>query len=85
MWDVREAYKSLLIDFDELTNEEIREKRDDISMAVGRINKKYPGTDAKSFAMAQKNMPNYIFLDLDKILKSFDFVLDFRKSWIRYR
>ena len=61
LWDVREAYKSLLCDFEELSNEEIRAKRDQITQRVSQINKKYPGTDNEAFNKAQKNIKNYMF------------------------
>lgn len=61
LWDVREAYKDLFTDYDDLTNEQIRQRRDEITKNVSRINKKYPGTDEKSFAKAQKTIKNYIF------------------------
>ena len=61
LWDVREAYKSLLCDFEELSNEEIRTKRDQITQKVSQINKKYPGTDNEAFTKAQEKIKNYIF------------------------
>jgi hypothetical protein len=61
LWDVREAYKSLLCDFEELSNEEIRAKREQITLKVSQINKKYPGTDNEAFAKAQENIKNYMF------------------------
>jgi len=61
LWDVREAYKALITDYHELTNEEIRAKRDYVTRVVSKINKEYPGTDSKAFAKAQKNMKNYMF------------------------
>ena len=61
LWDVREAYKAIITDYEDLTNEEIRSKRDDLTQAVSRINKKYPGTDKRSFAEAQKSIGNYMF------------------------
>ena len=61
LWDVREAYRSLLTDYGELTNDEIRAKRDEIAQMVSRINKKYPGTDSKAFTEAQKNIQSYMF------------------------
>ena len=63
LWDVREAYKALLVDFDALTDEEIRTKRDTLIAEIGRINKAYPGTDEKSFAKAQKEIGKYTFED----------------------
>ena len=63
LWEIREAYKSLLIDFDDLEVEEIRTRRDKLTKAISRINKEYPGTDEKSFAQAQRDMPKYTFED----------------------
>ena len=63
LWDVREAYKSLLVDFDALTDEEIRSKRDTLIAEISRINKAYPGTDEKSFAKVQKEIRKYAFED----------------------
>ncbi len=63
LWDVREAYKAILTDYDDMTNEEIRSRRDELTQTVSRINKKYPGTDKKSFAEAQKSIDDYIFED----------------------
>ena len=67
---IMEAYKSLLIDFESLTDEEIRSRRDSLTRAVSRINKTYPGTDDDSFREAQKNIKNYLFEDgeADKVL-----------------
>ena len=61
LWDAREEYKSLIIDSELLTTEEIRERRDSITKTVSSINKMYPGTDNKSFAKAQKEIGKYIF------------------------
>lgn len=61
LWDVREAYKSLLCDFEELSNDEIRIKRDQITQKVSQINKKYPGTDNGAFTKAQENIKIYMF------------------------
>ena len=61
LWDVREAYKALICDFEFLSYDEIRTRRDMITQLVSRINKMYPGTDNKAFAKAQKNIQKYIF------------------------
>ena len=61
LWDIREAYKSLLVDFDVLSDDEIRIKRDDLMTEVGKVNKNYPGTDERSFAKAQKEIGKYTF------------------------
>ena len=63
LWDVREAYKSLLIDLDDLEPDEIRKKRDALNERVSQINKKYPGTDDKSFKQAQADIAKYQFED----------------------
>ena len=63
LWDVREAYKSLLIDFESLSDDEIRSRRDKLTAVVSRINKTYPGTDEESFRKAQKDIGKYIFED----------------------
>ena len=61
LWDVREAFKSLSVDFDDLPLQVIREKRDALNEKLGEINKKYPGTDEKSFSKAQKEIGKYMF------------------------
>lgn len=61
LWDIREAYKSLLVDFDGLSDETIQRKRDELTAAVSKVNKAYPGTDEKSFAKAQKGIGKYTF------------------------
>ena len=63
LWDVREAYKSLLIDLDDLEPEQIRIKRDALNECVSQINKKYPGTDDKSFKQAKADIGKYQFED----------------------
>ena len=63
LWDVREAYKSLLVDFDDLSLDQIRTKRDTLTARVSEINKKYPGTNNKTFAQAQKDINKYLFAD----------------------
>jgi len=61
LWDVREAFKSLDVDFDDLSVEEIRKKRDELNKKIGEVNKKYPGTDEKSFMKAQEGISKYQF------------------------
>lgn len=63
LWEVREAYKSLLIDLDDLETDQIRIKRDALNERVSQINKKYPGTDDKSFKQAQADIEKYQFED----------------------
>ena len=54
LWDVRETYSSLLTDFDDLDIDDIRKQRDELKERVSCINKKYPGTDRKSYKETQK-------------------------------
>lgn len=70
LWDVREAYKSLIVDFDVLPYEVIVERRDRLIDETGRINKAYPGTDEKAFSKAQQKIGKYIFNEdeADKLL-----------------
>lgn len=63
LWGVREAYKSLLVDFDNMELYEIQEKRDEIIKRIDEINRRYPGTDDKSFQKAQEDMSKYKFAD----------------------
>lgn len=70
LWDVRESYKALLVDFDSLTDEKIQIKRDELTSEVSKINKNYPGTDEWAFKKAQKEIGKYTFEDgeADKLL-----------------
>lgn len=63
LWDVRESFKSLIVDFDDLPIEEIRARRDAITELISHINKTYPGTDKRSFKKLQRNLGNYMFAD----------------------
>ena len=56
LWRVRENYKSLIGDFEALSDEEIRSKRDALIEMVADVNEKYPGTDDKSFEKARKDL-----------------------------
>lgn len=61
LWIVREGYKSLLVDFDALKEDEIRRKRDRLIETVAQVNKEYPGTDEKAFKKAQEEIGKYSF------------------------
>lgn len=63
LWDVREAYRALLMDFDALSDDELKVKRDELTHEVSRINKAYPGTDEKAFKKAQREIGKYTFED----------------------
>ena len=63
LWEVRERYKSLIVDFDSIEIDIVRKKRDELIRAVSDINKRYPGTDEDSFKKAQKDIEKYEFID----------------------
>jgi hypothetical protein len=63
LWEVRERYKSLIVDFDDIDILEARNRRDKLIQIVSEINKKYPGTDEKSFKRAQADIGKYEFND----------------------
>ena len=63
LWEVRESYKSLIVDFDSIEIDVVRERRDKLIQAVSDINKRYPGTDEKSFIKAQNDIGKYEFTD----------------------
>lgn len=63
LWEVKEIYKSLIVDFDDIDNDEIINRRDSLISMVSKINKKYPGTDEKSFKRAQGDIGKYKFSD----------------------
>lgn len=63
LWEVRERYKSLLVDFDSIDIDVVRERRDNLIQVVSEINKRYPGTDEKSFVKAQNDIGKYEFND----------------------
>lgn len=63
LWEVRERYKSLIVDFDDIDILEARDRRDKLIQIVSEINKKYPGTDEKSFKKVQADIGKYEFND----------------------
>lgn len=58
LWEIREAYLSLITDFEILDEKEIRFDREKLSARVSAINKKYIGTDKKGYREAQKALKN---------------------------
>lgn len=54
LWDIRESYVSLLVDFEVLEDNEIQKRRDILCEKVSEVNNNYPATDAKSYKAAQK-------------------------------
>lgn len=63
LWEIREEYKSLLADFEALSDDQVREKRDTLIAATSKINKNYPGTDEKSFIKAQEEIGKYTYYE----------------------
>ncbi len=61
LWDVKNSFISLITDFEELSNKEIRSIRDSITDRISEINKKHSGTDDRAFAKAQKDREKYMF------------------------
>ena len=61
LWAVREAFKSLIVDFDYLPIDVIREKRDKLNQKLKEIYDSYPGTDEKSFTKTQAEIEKYVF------------------------
>ena len=53
LWEIRECYVAFITDFDMLSDEEVRSRRDDLTKVVAQVNKKYPGTDRRSYAEAR--------------------------------
>ena len=53
LWSVREDYISLLVDFENLTDDEIAIKRDQLKDRTRKIYEHAPVTDAKSYSLAQ--------------------------------
>ena len=54
LWDIRESYVSLLVDFEVLEDNEIQKRRDILCEKVSEVNNNYPATDAKSYKAAQR-------------------------------
>lgn len=54
LWEIREKYVSLLIDFDDFTTETIRNKRDELTQATAEIYKSRPKASQCAYRKAQK-------------------------------
>ncbi|WP_330365129.1 SLATT domain-containing protein [Oribacterium sp. oral taxon 078] len=54
LWDIRESYVSLLVDFEVLEDNEIQKRRDILCEKVSEVNNNYPATDVKSYKAAQR-------------------------------
>lgn len=54
LWNYREAYLSLMTDFDKYSDDELSVKRDILTSAVGKIYSTTPRTDQKSYRATQK-------------------------------
>ena len=53
LWKIREEYVSVLVDFEELSYEKIRLKRDDLQERTHQVYLSSPRTDLKSYRSAQ--------------------------------
>lgn len=53
-WKIKEAYTSLIVDFDRLELSNIIIKRDDLLEQTATINQVYPKTSAKAYKLAQQ-------------------------------
>lgn len=58
LWSIREAYISLLTDFNELSDSEIRQERDELSKRTREVYDIAPQTDSKSYSEAQNALKN---------------------------
>lgn len=54
LWDIKECYVSLLVDFEVLEEKEIQSRREILCKRVSEVNNNYPATDEKSYRAAQK-------------------------------
>jgi hypothetical protein len=54
LWKIKEEYVSLLTDFETLSQDDIKSKRDNLQARVHEVYTKYPKTDLKSYLEAQK-------------------------------
>lgn len=75
LWVLREKYISILTDFDDYSENELKEIRDNLTKSLSGIYKNEPMTDSKSYQMAQralKEQEEQFFTDdeIDKMLPS---------------
>lgn len=54
LWLIREKYQSLITDFDGMETAQIQAARTELMYAFDQVNRKYPGTDPRSYKKAQK-------------------------------
>ena len=59
LWEIREKYTSLLTDFDLITKEEQRNRRDELTESVSKVNKSYPGTEDAKYDEVIRNIEKY--------------------------
>ncbi|WP_317313440.1 SLATT domain-containing protein [Absicoccus porci] len=76
LWLIREKYLCLLTDFDQLSEEQITLKRDDLTQSVSDINVSELPTNQKDYKKAQKKLKNeeYQFFsseEIDKMLPKY--------------
>lgn len=58
LWNYREAYLSLMTDFDKYSDSELSAKRDILTSEVGKIYSTTPRTDPKSYQATQRALKN---------------------------
>lgn len=58
LWPLRESYLSLMTDFDDLTDDTIVSRRDDLMEKTAKIYETAPQTDEKAYAAAQDALKN---------------------------
>lgn len=58
LWSIREAYISLLTDFKQMSDGEIRERRDALSKRTEEVYEIAPQTDSKSYTETQEALKN---------------------------
>lgn len=58
IWDIRETYLSLLSDFADITNQEVRERRNRLQAEYRGILEQAPSTNSAAYAKAQKGLKN---------------------------
>lgn len=58
LWQIREAYISLLTDMDAIPVGEVVQKRDDLTKKLAEIYKHAPGTDRRGYKTAKKALVN---------------------------
>lgn len=68
LWKIKKEYISLLTEFNSLEDNEIKQKRDELSEKVADVNKYYPAPDPCSYCWARKSIKeNDYSFDMDEL------------------